>query len=163
MIERWLSLAAMIESTALATWLRSSAWGYPAVESVHLLGLALLVGSAIAFDMRLLGVASPLPVHLVARFLLPLARIGFAVAVVSGAVLFTMQARTFAVMPLFFVKMGTIAIAVTNTLIFHRGVFTSVGDWTHAVRAPRQARRAAVVSLVCWTLALVCGRFLAYV
>ncbi len=163
MFERWLSLAATLESTALATWLRSSAWGYPAVESMHLLGLALLIGSAVAFDIRLLREASPLPVHLVARLLLPLARIGFAVAVVSGAVLFMMQARTFAVMPLFFVKMGTIAIAVTNTLIFHRGVFTSVGTWTQDVRAPQQARRAAVVSLLCWTLVLVCGRFLAYV
>lgn len=163
MVERWLSVAATLEGTALATWVRSAAWGYPAVESLHLLGLALLIGSAVAFDMRLLGMASPLPVHLVARFLLPLARFGFGVAVVSGAVLFMMQARTFAVMPLFLVKLGTIAIAVTNTLIFHRGIFASVDDWTHAVRAPRQARRAAVVSLVCWTLALVCGRFLAYV
>lgn len=163
MFERWLSLAATIEGTALATWLRSSAWGYPAVESLHLLGLALLIGSAVAFDMRLLGVAPPLPVHLVARFLLPLARVGFGVAVISGVVLFAMQARTFAVLPLFFVKMATIAVAVTNTLIFHRGIFSSVDAWTDAVRPPRQARRAAVVSLVCWALALVCGRFLAYV
>jgi hypothetical protein len=163
MVERWLSFAATVEGTTLATWLRSSAWGYPAMESLHLLGLALLIGSAVAFDVRLLGVASPLPVHLVARFLLPIARIGFGMAVVSGAVLFIMQARTFAVMPIFFLKMGTIAIAVTNTLIFHQGIFASVGEWTHAVRAPRQARVAAVVSLMCWTLALVCGRFLAYV
>jgi hypothetical protein len=99
----------------------------------------------------------------VARFLLPLARIGFGLAVVSGLVLFMMQARTFAVMPLFFVKMAMVAIAVANTMIFHRGVFTSVSGWRHASGPPRRARVAAVVSLVCWTFALVCGRFLAYV
>lgn len=163
MIEQWVNLAATIESHPLATWLRSSAWGYPAVETLHLLGLTLLIGSAVAFDVRLLGVASPLPVHLVARFLLPLARIGFGIAVLSGCVLFMMQARTFAVLPLFFVKMATIAIAVANTMVFHRGVFTSVDDWTHAAPTPRRARVAAVVSLLCWTFALVCGRFLAYV
>ena len=163
MLETWLSLAATVEGNALATWLRSSAWGYPAVETLHIGGLALLFGAAVAFDLRLLGLASLLPVDGVARFLLPLARIGFGLAVVSGLVLFMMQARAFAVMPLFFVKMGTVAIAVANTMIFHRGVFTSVGGWRHASGPPRRARVAAVVSLVCWTFALVCGRFLAYV
>jgi hypothetical protein len=163
MIAYWLSLAATIEGSALATWLRASAWGYPAVETLHLLGLALLIGSAVAFDVRLLGVAPPLPVHLVARFLLPLARIGFGVAVLSGCVLFMMQARTFAVLPLFFIKMGAIAVAVANTVIFHRGIFASIDAWTDAPRTPGRARVAAVVSLLCWTFALVCGRFLAYV
>jgi hypothetical protein len=59
--------------------------------------------------------------------------------------------------------MTTVAIAVTNTMLFHRGIFASVRRWSDASRAPRRARIAAVVSLVCWTLALVCGRFLAYV
>ncbi len=72
-----------------------------------------------------------------------------------------MQARTFAVMPLFFIKLGTIAIAVGNTMVFHRGVFSTVDRWSSS--PPRQARIAAVVSLVCWTVALACGRFLAYV
>ena len=79
-----MSLMVAIENNALATWLRSSAWGYPAVETLHILGLALLFGTAVAFDLRLLGVPSSLPVDGVARFLLPLARIGFALAVVWG-------------------------------------------------------------------------------
>jgi hypothetical protein len=163
MLETWVSLAATVEANPLATWLRSSAWGYPAVETLHIAGVALLFGAAVAFDLRLLGLASLLPVDGVARFLLPLARIGFGLAVASGLVLFMMQARTFAVMPLFFVKIGTVAIGVANTMIFHRGVFTSVGGWRHASRPPRRAQVAAVVSLVCWTFALVCGRLLAYV
>jgi hypothetical protein len=163
MLEGWVRFAAAVESNGLATWLRSSAWGYPAVETLHITGLAVLFGAAVAFDLRLLGVASLLPVDGVARFLLPLARVGFGLAVVSGLTLFMMQARTLAVMPLFFVKMATVAIAVANTMIFHRGIFTSVSRWGHASRPPRRARIAAVVSLVCWTLVLVCGRFLAYV
>jgi len=163
MLAGWMSLAAAVEGNVLATWLRSSAWGYPAVETLHISGLALLFGAAVAFDLRLLGMAALLPVDGVARFLLPLARIGFGLAVLSGLVLFMMQARTFAVMPLFFIKMATVAIAVSNTMIFHRGIFTSVGRWSYASRTPRRAQVAAVVSIVCWALALVCGRFLAYV
>jgi hypothetical protein len=163
MLEAWVRLAATVESNGLAMWLRSSAWGYPAVETLHIAGLALLFGAAVAFDLRLLGVASLLPVNAVARFLLPLARAGFGLAVASGLCLFMMQARTFAVMPLFFIKMTLVAVAVGNTMIFHRGIFTSVSRWSSASRTPRPARIAAVVSLVCWTMALVCGRFLAYV
>lgn len=161
--ETWLRLAATIETSALASWLRSSAWGYPAVETLHIWGLAMLVGSAVAFDLRLLGVAGQLPVDGVARFLLPLARIGFGIAVLSGLVLFMMQARTFAVMPLFFIKMGSIAVAVANTMIFHGGIFKSVGGWRLTSPTPRAARVAAGLSLVCWAFALLCGRFLAYV
>ena len=157
-----MSLAAAVEGNVLATWLRSSAWGYPAVETLHISGLALLFGAAVAFDLRLLGVATLLPVDSVARFLLPLARIGFGVAVLSGLVLFMMQARTFAVMPLFFIKMATVAIAVSNTLIFHRGIFSRSLNGP-CLPTPRRAQVAAVVSLVCWTFALICGRFLAYV
>jgi hypothetical protein len=163
MREGWVSLLIAMEDNPLATWLRSSAWGYPAVETLHILGLALLFGTAVAFDLRLLNMPSSPPVDGVARFLLPLARIGFALAVVSGLVLFMMQARTFGVMPLFFVKMAAVAVAVTNTIVFHRGIFTSVRRWSETPSTPRRARIAAVVSLVCWTLALVCGRFLAYV
>jgi hypothetical protein len=163
MLEGWVRLAAAVESNGLATWLRSSAWGYPAVETLHIAGLALLFGAAVAFDLRLLGVASLLPVDGVARFLLPIARTGFGLAVVSGLGLFMMQARTFAVMPLFFLKMTMVAIAVANTMVFHRGIFESVSRWSQAPRPPRRARIAAVISLVCWTAALVCGRFLAYV
>lgn len=163
MMETWLRLAATIESTTFAAWLRTSAWGYPAVETLHIAGLAVLVGSAVSFDVRLLGVATLLPVASVARLLLPLARIGFGLAVVSGAVLFMMQARTFAAMPLFAIKMGTVAVAVANTVVFHRGVFASVDEWGHGAPTPRRARVAAAVSLICWAFALVCGRFLAYV
>ena len=163
MIDRWLVFAAWAESTAIATSLRSSAWGYPAVEALHIWGLAVLVGTAVAFDLRLLGVSSRLPVDALARFLLPCARVAFAVALFSGLLLFSMQATTFAVQPLFFLKMGTITVAVINTSIFHRGIFRSVATWNYTPYTPAAAKTAALVSLVAWTIALICGRFLAYV
>lgn len=162
MVEAWLGIAAAAENTALAAWLRSSTWGYPAVEAVHIWGLAVLLGTAVAFDLRLLGVASRLPVDALARFLLPCARTAFAIAVFSGALLFSMQATTFATQPLFYIKMGTIALAVINTSIFHRGIFRSVATWNYSPYTPGAAKAAAIVSLVCWTFALICGRWLAY-
>ena len=45
----------VIESTALGMAMRQSMWMYPVVETVHLVGIALLVGSIAVFDLRLLG------------------------------------------------------------------------------------------------------------
>ena len=57
MRENWVSLMIAMENNALATWLRSSAWGYPAVETLHILGLALLsrLEQAIAQLLLVLG------------------------------------------------------------------------------------------------------------
>lgn len=163
MFDWWFGIAASAESTALAAWLRSSTWGYPAVEAVHIWGLALLMGTAVAFDLRLLGLASRLPVDALARFLLPCARVGFALAAVSGVLLFIMQATTFAAQALFYIKMTAIAVAVINTSIFHRGVFRSIAAWNYSPYTPGAAKAAAIVSLIAWTFALICGRWLAYV
>ena len=159
----WLGIAAAVEASSLSAWLRSSAWGYPAVESVHIAGLAILVGTAVAFDLRLLGFGSRLAVDALAGFLLPCARIGLAIAALSGALLFSMQATTFAGQALFYIKMGSIAVAVINATIFHRGVFRSVSTWSYNPYTPGAAKAAAIVSFVAWTVVLICGRWLAYV
>lgn len=158
-----MGMATAAEQSAIAVWLRSSTWGYPAVEAVHIWGLAVLLGTAVAFDLRLLGVGSRLPADALARFLLPCARAAFALAVMSGALLFAMQATTFARQPLFYIKLGAIAIAVINTALFHRGVFRSVAIWNYSPDTPGAAKAAAIVSLLFWTFALICGRWLAYV
>lgn len=163
MLDWWLGIAAAVERTALATGLRSSTWGYPAVEAVHIWGLAVLIGTTVAFDLRLLGVSSSLPVDQLARFLLPCARAAFALTALSGALLFGTQATTFAMQPLFYVKMGIIAVAVVNSTIFHRGIFRSVDAWGTSLDTPAAAKGAALVSVTAWTAALVCGRWLAYI
>jgi hypothetical protein len=163
MLDGWLRLAAAVERTSWAAGLRASAWGYPTVEALHIWGLAVLVGTAVAFDLRLLGFASSLPVEALARLLLPCARAAFAVAALSGALLFSTQATTFAVEPLFFVKMGLIGVAILNSTLFHRGAFRSAHVWGSSPATPTAAKGAALVSLTAWTAALVCGRLLAYV
>ena len=163
MFDWWFGIAATAEASTLAVWLRSSAWGYPTVESVHIWGLSVLVGTAVAFDLRLLGLGSRLPVDALARLLLPCARGGFAVAALSGALLYAMQATTFAAQPLFYVKLGSIFVAVMNATLFHRGIFRSVSQWSYSPYTPVSAKIAAIVSLVAWSFALLCGRWLAYV
>src|SRR5690606_27924326 len=106
-----------------AAWIRTSTWAYPAVEVVHLAGLALLIGTAVAFDLRLLGLSSRLPADAMARHLLPWARVGFTLALASGLLLFATQATTYIQQWVFFLKIAAIGTGVANASIFGRGVY----------------------------------------
>ncbi len=64
--------------------------------------------------------------------------------------------------PAFRLKLVLVLGAVLNAAAFHRWPFRGVARWDVDARPPRWARVAAVVSLVCWTGAIVCGRLLAY-
>lgn len=161
-MQAWLMpWARWLEHSGPATALRTSTWAYPTAEITHLLGLGLLVGTAFAFDMRLLGAARRLPLDAVASFLLPWARTGFALMAISGLMLFAANATTM-ISGLFGIKLTAIGLGVANASLFHRGVFPGVGAWNVDATPPLPARLAAVVSLTCWTTALVCGRLLAY-
>jgi hypothetical protein len=159
---RALAMAAWLEQSGPAAWIRTSTWAYPAVEVVHLAGLALLIGTAVAFDLRLLGLSSRLPADAMARHLLPWARVGFTLALASGLLLFATQATTYIQQWVFFLKIAAIGTGVANASIFGRGVYRDVRVWNYAPSPPAAARAAAVVSLVSWSCALVCGRLLAY-
>jgi hypothetical protein len=151
-----------IEGTAVASTLRDSIWLYPIVESVHILALALLVGSAAMWDLRLLGVSRRLAVSSLAVHLLSGARVGFAVAVASGLLLFSVDAVSLAGNRAFQVKLVVIAAAVANAGVFHARTFPSVHHWDQWADPPSGARVAAALSLLLWSVAVVAGRFIAY-
>lgn len=150
-------------NTAVGTSMRESAWMYPAAETVHLLGLGLLVGSATLFDLRLLGVSARLPVTGMAEYLLPCARTGFVAMAISGLLLFTSDPVAFAANPAFRVKLLLISVAGLNAALFHAGPFRSVARWDQGEPAPRVAKAIAVLSLSFWILTVCAGRLIAYV
>jgi len=152
-----------VEGSAIGAWMRESSWGYPAVEVVHILGLALLVGTAAMWDLRLLGVARRLSVSALGGYLLPGARVGFAMVVASGALLFTSDAVALSSNPAFRAKLVVIVAALVNISVFHARPFRSVATWDTGGQPPIAARVAAALSILLWVLAVVAGRWIAYV
>ena len=152
-----------LERSALGATMRESSWLYPLAETIHLLGLATLVGCAVAFDLRLLGVSRHLPARAAARHLLTCARTGFAVAAVSGFLLFTADATALVGNPAFRWKLLLIALAGLNALRFHLGPYRRVESWDPGHPMPAGARLAAAVSLAAWIGAVAAGRLIAYV
>ena len=151
-----------LETSAIAAAMRHSPWLYPIVEIAHIVGFVVLVGAAVMFDLRLLGVSRALPASAMARHHLPWARAALLLVVPSGVMMFMAHATEFAANPAFRIKLVLLAAAGLNALLFHRGAFRKVGGWEAGIVAPLTARAAAVASLVLWIGVISAGRLLAY-
>ncbi|HEU5320029.1 MAG TPA: DUF6644 family protein, partial [Methylomirabilota bacterium] len=149
-----------LESSAVAVAMRQWAWLYPVVEIVHIVGFVVLVGAAVMFDLRLLGLSRALPVAGMAGHLLRWARWSLVLVVPSGALMFTAHATEMAVNPAFRLKLLFLAAAFLNAGLFHRVPFRTVADWDTGVRAPAAARAAGLLSLALWLGVISCGRLL---
>jgi hypothetical protein len=143
--------------------LRASRWAYPLVNSAHIVGLSLLFGAILPLDLRLLGAWRGVPLHLLARVLLPVAMAGLALAAASGFLMFAVSATKYVATPVFLAKLMLIAAAVANALLLRLAP-----AWTLArvpdLDAPPAARLklAAGLSLTLWLAVILCGRFIAY-
>lgn len=141
--------------------LMNSTWGWPTVESLHFLGLSLLVGAVGLFDLRMLGVARGIPIGALHR-LIPWGVGGYVLNAGTGFLFVTSAPDQYLFNPAFQVKLGLMAVAGLNVLFFYRLVFARVREDGADAHAPRAAKVAALVSLACWTGVIVCGRLITY-
>lgn len=152
-----------LASTEWSIALHESLYAYPLVETTHVLSLLLFVGSVIFVDLRLLGwVFRDVAISEVTARLLPWTAAGFAIAAVSGALLFyAIPVRTY--QSLFFrIKVVMLLVAGLNALLWHRATQRSAPRWDRDPRPPLRARLAGGVSLVSWATVIVMGRMIAY-
>lgn len=150
-----------VEASGLGRFMREALYAYPAAETVHIAGLALLFGSIVVVDLRLLGLGKRIPVAPLLAFALPWSVLGFVVAASAGLLMFTAHAEEFLTQPVFMLKMGLILAGGINAAMLHMGPLRVVGAETGAALAPR-VRFAAGLSIVLWLGVITCGRFLAY-
>lgn len=133
---------------------RSTPWAYPALEVVHIVGIALLLGNLVALEMRVFGRATALPVQGLARLSLSIALTGFGLAAASGSLMFATQPSDLLANPAFQVKMGLLALAGCNAIWFHaRGSL---------VKLDSMARVQMLSSTAIWLAVVFCGRWIAY-
>lgn len=155
---------AALESTPLGTYMREAPFGFVPVEIVHILALTLVFGSITMVDLRLVGVAAlRQPVSTLARELLPITWIAFAVAVLSGSLMFMAKASTYYYGFEFRMKILLIVLAGLNMIAFHRGPYRSIADWDVQVPPPAAARIFGLLSILVWTGVIFFGRFVGFV
>jgi hypothetical protein len=141
-----------------------SSWVLPACESLHFIGMAMLVGIVGVFDLRLLGMAKRLPVAPLQR-LMPWALFGFVLTLGSGLVFITANPRQYlAPLSLSFVaKMFFILLACLNVFFFYATGLKRMVDGVDAGQdAPVAAKVSAGLSLLLWVGVMYWGRLLQF-
>jgi hypothetical protein len=150
-----------LSGTMLARWINESEslFAYPGMLFFHTFGLAIVVGTSVAVDLRLLGFATRIPLASM-RALFRYLWLGFWINAVSGAMLFAADAPRKAQNPLFEFKLALVALGVMVMALIYRHLL-------RVEREPREASRTgprlmAIASLLIWTAAIAAGRLIAY-
>ncbi|WP_207511013.1 hypothetical protein [Longitalea luteola] len=141
-----------IESSALATAIRQSSWLYPFIEIIHIVGIVLVAGGALFFDIQLLSAHSKPVIE--SRYLLKWSKRGLILAIPSGLLLFATNAIALSIDPVFGLKLVLLMLAALNAWLFHIRVYVPA-KWT-------AARYHAIASILLWVSIIACGRLLAY-
>jgi hypothetical protein len=131
------------------------------VESVHFLGLCLLIGTVGVFDLRMLGVGRGIPLEALHR-LVPAGVAGFLVNVLTGLMFFVSAPDQYAYNPAFQIKLLFIFVAGLNMLFFYRTSLAAMRATAPDARPPSRVVVIAAVSLGCWSMVIVWGRLITY-
>ena len=157
------ALLRWLEATTIATQISENELLFPWIEALHVLAITLVVGSIFIVDLRLLGWASlDRAAHTLMVEVLPLTWGAFALAAVTGLLLFTAKAVSYGYNAFFLTKMVLLALAGINMAVFHHLTRHEVGDWGVGVRASQQARIAGGISLALWIAIVACGRWIGF-
>jgi len=152
-----------LEAQPFATAIAQSSWLFPALESLHVIALTLVVGTIAMLDLRLLGLRAGQRVTATAAHLLPFTWSAFAVALASGLALFSSQATLYYANGPFRLKLVLFALAGVNMAAFHLFTFKGVSRWNDATRPPLPAQLAGGLSLLIWISIVFAGRWVGFV
>lgn len=147
-----------LKNSGLATAIRNSLYFFPLIEAVHVIALTLVFGTIMVVDLRIMGVASRhRPYSRVTSDMLKLTWCAFALAAVTGSLMFITNARVYFDNTFFRFKFALMALAGLNMLVFQLTAGRSPVAWNEGPAPPR-AKAAAIASLVLWVLVIGMGR-----
>jgi hypothetical protein len=155
---------AWLEGSSLGHMMRESGvWTYGVVNLAHILGIASLFGAVLVLDLRLLGFWRDAALRSIVQPTVPVAAIGFGIAVLSGVCLLATQATDYVGNPFLYIKFPAIGLGLVNVVVLSR-----LTAWKqHKTRELSSRERTTLaifggISLVCWLTAITAGRLIAY-
>ena len=125
-----------LEALAPVQALRFSRWGYAAVNTGHVLAIALLVGGSVPLALRLLGFWPAVPRAAVARLLSATAGAGLVLALLTGSLLFATRATEYAANPAFQFKIALVTLGAVSTILGRKPPWAGHGGGGRCRRAP---------------------------
>lgn len=158
-------LMAWLENSAFAGFLRGlGIWTYGLLNLGHIIGISTLFGAVLLLDLKLIGLWRSIPVASLIRPTVPLASIGFALAVTSGIMMLSFNTTEYHGNPFIYAKFPIIIVGLINVAIVQR-----LGAWRRAAAGEtalpgdqKVLKVAGALSLLIWTSVLACGRLIGY-
>ena len=148
--------------TPISTGLREISWIIPTVQSIHILAISVVVGSALVSDLRLAGVIATdeKPGTIVRRYL-PWMWVALVILLLTGVVMLLAEPGRTLNNLVFWTKMALVLAAFALTLFFRRPLLDPAFQIDHA-RWASMVKPAAWLSLAVWVAVIFCGRWIAY-
>ncbi len=140
--------------TALFAPLRTHPFAYPALEALHIVGIALLLGNLVLLELRVWGFGKALPAKELAKLALLLATSGFGLAAATGLLMFASQAGELLANRAFTLKMILLTLAASNAAWFH--------GRDSLMKLDATAKLQTMASTLIWIAVIFCGRWIAY-
>ena len=156
------SIVSWIEGGTLNTWVLGSSWIWPTMETLHFIGLSLMLGALLVIDLRLAGYFRKIDI-LVTHKLLPWVFVGFGINLVTGVLFFFGDPGRYAINIGFQIKMVLVLLAGLNALWFYWKINPVMKSWEPNGNTPALAKTIAWVSLGTWFGVLLLGRLIPYV
>jgi hypothetical protein len=155
------SLFNWLEIGALSVWVREAPtlWAFPFILILHTVGMGFLVGTNVALDLRVLGFAPRIRLSLFEKNFFVM-KIAFVVNAISGILLLIGYPTKALTNPLFYIKLGLIAIALVQIRSIRKQVLRAPEMDTGPVSM--KGKVLAGTSIAIWAAAVTAGRFLAY-
>lgn len=158
----FMSIVEAIHSSGLAEWMRTSVKAMPVVNALHVLAATTVFGTILIVDLRLLGVPNTRrPFTRISDEMLSITWSAFALALLTGGLMFAANAPTYVENTAFQLKMLALIGAGVNMAVFQRITFRSVGAWDQG-STPRAARVAGVSSIVIWLTVIFLARWIGF-
>jgi hypothetical protein len=156
------TLIEWLNSTALNQYIMSEPWLWPSLEILHFLGLCLLLGSIIIFDLRMLGIARAVPLKCIEAFM-GVALVGFLINLFTGILFLIGDPDRYFPNIAFRIKMVLIVIAGINIAYYMWRLRPQILRGLEGAELSGGARYVAALSLLLWTCVTVFGRIIPYV
>jgi hypothetical protein len=152
----FIPIFAWLGSTTVGMTIRSSAALIALTQIIHLLGLAMLIGTILMIDMTLMGVGFRRhPAARIARELAPWTIAGLIVMLVSGPLILSSETLKCFESSFFWMKMSALAVAIAFYFLVHRPVARA----DPPVR-PWRARLVGSVSIALWLAVALAGKMI---
>jgi len=152
-----------VENWPISWEIGGTSW-FPFLESIHVIAAAMVVGSILMVDLRLLGLAAKrYPITTLSKELVPWSTGAFVIATITGIGMFITRAASHVLNPAFQWKIFLLVLAGANMAYFHFKVYKQVADWDTLDTTPTQVKLIGSASLFLWAGVMLAGRWVGHI